>query len=158
MATNNPVTVAMSAPATPGAMAVRLAACALAMPENVSITPQTVPSRPMNGPPATAVDSTTIQFSRASACALTSRSSAPFTDANDEALILVGAPREKMSVSISCAAEGRALEWDLTTDRTSTGLFFNWYANSSTPVAYTSYPGAPGYSSFRFAMSNGSRD
>ena len=37
-----------------------LALAALAMPEKVSMTPQTVPSNPMKGPPATAVLS--LQF------------------------------------------------------------------------------------------------
>src|ERR1051325_2451992 len=74
------MTVAMSAPATPGAIAVRLAEFARAMPENVSITPHTVPSRPMNGPPATAVERTIMPFSSASASPPTVRSSATRTD------------------------------------------------------------------------------
>ena len=45
------------------------------MPEKVSMTPQTVPSKPMNGPPATAVDRMIMPFSRdiASAAAACSR-------------------------------------------------------------------------------------
>ena len=35
---------------------------ALAMPAKVDMTPQTVPSSPMNGPPATAVDNTIMPF------------------------------------------------------------------------------------------------
>ena len=63
------MTVATSAAATPGAMDVRLAEFEAAMPAKVDITPQTVPSSPMNGPPATAVESTIIPFSKAMACA-----------------------------------------------------------------------------------------
>ena len=65
MATSRPTTVAINAPATPGAIAVKLAWFALAMPAKVSMTPQTVPSNPMNGPPATAVDNTIMPFSSA---------------------------------------------------------------------------------------------
>jgi len=50
-------------------MAVRLAEFALAIPAKVSMTPHTVPSNPMNGPPATAVESTIIPFSNAIASA-----------------------------------------------------------------------------------------
>ena len=39
------------------------------MPAKVDMTPQTVPSKPMNGPPATAVDSTIMPFSKDMACA-----------------------------------------------------------------------------------------
>ena len=69
----------MSAPATPGAMAVRLAELARAMPAKVSMTPHTVPSSPMNGPPATAVDNTIIPFSNAMASAAAASSSVTFT-------------------------------------------------------------------------------
>src|SRR6266545_2074313 len=63
MATSRPMTVAINAPATPGAIAVSVAAFALATPENVSMTPQTVPSSPINGPPATAVERMIIPLS-----------------------------------------------------------------------------------------------
>ena len=82
------MTVAMSAPATPGAIVVRLAEFALAMPAKVSITPQTVPSNPMNGPPATAVESTIIPFSSESASALAVRSNASRTESCEAELIL----------------------------------------------------------------------
>ena len=49
------------------------------MPANVDITPQTVPSSPMNGPPATAVDSTIMPFSSDIACAAAASSKTTFT-------------------------------------------------------------------------------
>jgi len=59
------------------------------MPANVSITPQTVPSNPMNGPPATAVESTIIPFSNDIACATAASSSTTFTASNDAVLTFV---------------------------------------------------------------------
>ena len=123
MATNRPTTVAISAPATPGAMAVRLAACAIAMPENVSITPQTVPSKPMNGPPATAVERMIMPFSSESDWALTARSSATRTDSNADELTFSDRARQHVgfrAVTHRRTAEGEAL--GLTS--TITGLFF----------------------------------
>ena len=97
--------MAIRAPATPGAMAVRLAALARAMPEKVSMTPQTVPSKPMNGPPATAVERMIIPFSKARPCALAARSSETLTWSKDPALILVVILRAMMSVSAPIAPE-----------------------------------------------------
>ena len=47
------------------------------------MTPQTVPSKPMNGPPATAVDKTIMPFSNAIACAAAASSKTTFTDSNE---------------------------------------------------------------------------
>ena len=88
----------INAPATPGAIAVRLADPALAMPAKVSITPQTVPSNPMNGPPATAVESTIIPFSKAIASAEDASSITTLTASKDATLILVVFDREMWSV------------------------------------------------------------
>ena len=49
------------------------------MPAKVAMTPQTVPSKPMNGPPATAVESTIIPFSSAIASAAAASSSTTLT-------------------------------------------------------------------------------
>src|SRR5437899_9891610 len=89
IATKRPTTVAISAPATAGAIAVKLAALVRAMPENVSITPHTVPRRPMNGPPATAVERMIMPFSKERASVLAARSKATRTDSKEAWLILV---------------------------------------------------------------------
>ena len=81
------MTVQINAAATPGAIAVRLAEPRLAIPENVSMTPQTVPSNPMNGPPATAVDSTIIPFSSPIASAAAASSITTLTASKDDGLI-----------------------------------------------------------------------
>ena len=79
MATSRPVTVVMSAALTPGAMAARFAEPAAATSPKVSITPQTVPSRPRKGAPLTAVASRIICDSRRSAVSPTARSMAVVT-------------------------------------------------------------------------------
>ena len=66
----------------------RVAALLSAMPAKVDMTPQTVPSNPMNGPPATAVDSTIMPFSSAIASPLAASSRITFTASNDAMLIL----------------------------------------------------------------------
>ena len=96
-----PTTVAMSAPATPGAIAFRVADRALAMPEKVSMTPQTVPSKPMNGPPATAVERIIIPFSNDRAWALATRSSVTRTESNEAWLILAAVAGASSSDSAS---------------------------------------------------------
>ena len=52
IATNRPATVATSAAASPGAIALILTSPVAAIAAKVIITPITVPSSPMNGPPA----------------------------------------------------------------------------------------------------------
>ena len=52
------------------------------------MTPQTVPSSPMNGPPATAVERMIMPFSSERASELAARSSATRTDSNASWLIL----------------------------------------------------------------------
>src|SRR5215471_12457323 len=123
MATKRPVTVAMSAPATPGAMAVRLAALALAMPEKVSITPQTVPSKPMKGPPATAVERMIMPFSSERAWALAARSRATRTESKEAVLILVVIWRARWSVSAPVAVGSLVT---LVTVVIRIGLFLRW--------------------------------
>ena len=59
------------------------------------MTPQTVPSRPMNGPPATAVDSTIMPFSSDITCAAAASSSTTFTASNAPELILVVMERDR---------------------------------------------------------------
>ena len=66
-----------------------LAPPALAIPAKVSITPQTVPSNPMNGPPATAVESTIIPFSSAIASAAAASSITTLTASKEAALTRV---------------------------------------------------------------------
>jgi len=66
-ATSSPTTVVSSAPAMPGATADRSAEPEFAIAPNASITPQTVPSSPRNGPVLTAVASSPIRLSRFSA-------------------------------------------------------------------------------------------
>src|SRR6476659_2608713 len=114
IATNRPTTVAINAPATPGAIAVRLAELARAIPENVSITPQTVPNKPMNGPPATAVDNTIIPFSNTSACWLAARSRATRTDSNEDGLIFVVICRARISVCAPIPGKGGGVNLLLT--------------------------------------------
>ena len=106
MATSRPVTVATSAAATPGAMAVRVAAWLSAMPAKVDMTPQTVPSSPMNGPPATAVDNTIIPFSNAMASAPAASSSTTFTASNEAVLTLVSVVRARKSVFVCSPPSG----------------------------------------------------
>src|ERR1035438_2761731 len=89
IATSRPVTVATSAAATPGAIVVRLAELFAAMLANVDMTPQTVPNKPMNGPPATAVDKTIIPFSKPIASAPAASSNTTRTASKDATLILV---------------------------------------------------------------------
>src|SRR5215469_15530285 len=120
IATSNPVTVVSSAAATPGAIAVSVAAWLSAMPANVDITPQTVPSSPINGPPATAVDNTIMPFSRAIASVPADSSKITFTASNDAMLILTRVDLARKSVFV-CGPSGITLEIALTT----TGLFFN---------------------------------
>ena len=60
MATTRPATVASSAEAMPGAMALTLTSPAAAMAAKVIITPATVPSRPRKGPPEMAMVSSTM--------------------------------------------------------------------------------------------------
>ena len=84
---SRPVTVATSAAATPGAMAVSVAALLSAMPAKVDMTPQTVPSSPMNGPPATAVDNTIMLFSNPTASLPAASSSTTLTASNDALLM-----------------------------------------------------------------------
>ena len=86
-----------------------LAACLIAMPAKVSITPNTVPSSPMNGPPATAVLSTIMPFSRPIASALAVRSSTAFTRSKEPWLILVEEDRASTSVWPRSAALPRPL-------------------------------------------------
>ena len=62
MATNIPAAVANSAAAMPGAMALTLTSPAAAIAAKVIITPTTVPSSPMNGPPEMAMVRTTIRL------------------------------------------------------------------------------------------------
>src|ERR1039457_2260415 len=100
MATSKPVTVATKAAATPGAMAVRVAALLSAMPAQVDITPQTVPRKPMNGPPATAVDSTIMPFSNDIASPPAASSKITFTASNDAMLILTGVDLARKSVLV----------------------------------------------------------
>ena len=116
MATSRPVTVATSAAATPGAMVVKLACCATAMLAKVDMTPQTVPSNPMNGPPATAVESTIMPFSSDMASAEAASSSTTFTAAKEAWLILMVLARARWSVLPS------PVLW-LTMVLTVTGLF-----------------------------------
>ena len=59
------------------------------MPANVLITPHTVPSKPMNGPPATAVESTIMPFSKAIACVAAASSSTTLIASNEFMLIFV---------------------------------------------------------------------
>ena len=68
------------------------------MPAKVSITPQTVPSNPMNGPPATAVERTIMPFSNDIACAAAASSKTTFTASKDVGLILVAIERARISV------------------------------------------------------------
>src|SRR5580698_5589249 len=95
IATSSPVTVATNAAATPGAIAVSVADLLSAMPANVDITPQTVPSNPMNGPPATAVESTIMPFSRLIASAPAASSKTTRTASKEDVLILVVMDRAK---------------------------------------------------------------
>src|SRR5580692_5133655 len=105
MATSRPTTVAINAAATPGAMAVKLAEWASAMPAKVDMTPQTVPSKPMKGPPATAVDKTIMPFSSVMASALADPSKITFTASNDGMLILTRVDFARKSVLV-CGASG----------------------------------------------------
>ena len=66
------------------------------MPAKVDMTPQTVPSNPMNGPPATAVDSTIMPFSNAIASAPAASSRITFTASNEAMLTLVSADRARI--------------------------------------------------------------
>ena len=68
------------------------------MPAKVSITPQTVPSKPINGPPATAVDNTIIPFSNAIASAAAASSITTLTASKEAGLIRVVLARTKISV------------------------------------------------------------
>ena len=61
MASSSPAVVATSAPETPGASSA-IDAFSVSAP-NVTITPQTVPSSPRNGPPEMNVLSGTMPFS-----------------------------------------------------------------------------------------------
>ena len=79
IATIREVTVVINAPATPGAMAASEAEPACATPVNVSITPQTVPSKPRNGAPETAVARRIICDSSLRAVSPTARSIALVT-------------------------------------------------------------------------------
>ena len=54
------------------------------------MTPQTVPSKPMNGPPATAVERMIIPFSKARPCALAARSRETLTWSKDAGTHLGG--------------------------------------------------------------------
>src|SRR5277367_1117460 len=107
IATSKPVTVATSAAATPGAIVVRLAELFSAMLANVDMTPQTVPSKPMNGPPATAVERTIIPFSKLIASAPAASSNVTRTASNDAVLILVTLDFARKSVCSSATAGGR---------------------------------------------------
>src|SRR5580698_558799 len=98
MATSNPVTVVNSAAATPGAMVVSVAAWLAAIPAKVDITPQTVPSSPINGPPATAVDKTIMPFSNAMASLAADSSNITFTASKDDMVILTLVDLAKKSV------------------------------------------------------------
>src|SRR5580698_8917028 len=122
IATSKPVTVVNNAAATPGAIAVRVAAWLSAMPANVDITPQTVPSNPMNGPPATAVDNTIMPFSKAIASELAASSKITFTASNEGILILTLVDLATKSVLVCGPSVGVKVTAELTT----TGLFFNW--------------------------------
>src|ERR1700722_423397 len=116
MATSRPVTVATSAAATPGAMAVSVAALLSAIPANVDITPQTVPSNPMNGPPATAVDNTIMPFSNAMASAPAASSKITLTASNDGMLILTLVDFARKSVLVCWpSGEGSMEAIELTT-------------------------------------------
>ncbi len=65
------------------------------MPAKVDMTPQTVPSNPMNGPPATAVDSTIIPFSNDIASPPAASSKITLTASNDARLIFVCTERAR---------------------------------------------------------------
>src|SRR5580658_8677961 len=105
IATSSPVTVATKAAATPGAMAVSVAAWLAAMPANVDITPQTVPSSPINGPPATAVDNTIMPFSSEIASVPDASSMTTFTASNEGMLILTLVDLARKSVLV-CRPSG----------------------------------------------------
>ena len=64
-----------------------IAVAAPAMPAKVSMTPHTVPNNPMNGPPATAVESTIIPFSNDMAWLAAASSSVTLTASKEEGLI-----------------------------------------------------------------------
>jgi hypothetical protein len=83
MATSRPMTVAMRAPATPGAMAVRLAELARATPAKVSMTPQTGPEQSDEGTAGHGGGETIMPFSRAMASAAAASSSTTLTASND---------------------------------------------------------------------------
>ena len=75
IATIKPATVVSSAPATPGASAVKSDLPAAAMPQKASMTPQTVPKRPQKGLTLTRVASRPIRVSSSWIWPETSRSS-----------------------------------------------------------------------------------
>ena len=72
IATINPATVVSSAPATPGASAEKSDFPAAAMPQNASMTPQTVPNSPRNGLTLTIVARNPMRVSSSISCLETS--------------------------------------------------------------------------------------
>ena len=89
------------------------------------MTPHTVPSSPMNGPPATAVERMIMPFSSEIAWALTARSNSTRTESNHDALILVVMDLAMKSVwTASVALCGWACR-PAELGRTGTGLFLS---------------------------------
>ena len=118
------MTVATSAAATPGAIVVRLAELFSAILANVDITPQTVPNKPMNGPPATAVDSTIMPFSKPIASAPAASSRVTRTASKEATLILVTLVLARISVCSLATPGGKCPTMGRTRPATTTGLFF----------------------------------
>ena len=121
--------IVLPAPATPGAMAVRLAACAMATPVKVSITPHTVPSRPMKGPPEMAVASTIMLPSSAITSSPRPRSAATRTVfmASGGMSVVFPLPLDRPFPSSPARAASRR----------------SWLSSSSQDSRYTPYSGEP---------------